>query len=122
MTGQISLPVKVEIERRHVVSSGCVVTSNNDSTVTLTLSDLRFELAFQETGVQEQSLAFELLPDNKGLKLNLINFGKAQLGVSWDSIVGTLADRRLHLALYVISTGEPGWRRLVSYTFSTEGA
>jgi hypothetical protein len=114
------VPVVIEIERRDVIATGSLITAQGDKIIKLAIADLSFEFEFEEKENEEPRVSSEM-SGAKGLRVILTNFNNS-LGSSWDSVVGTMMGKKLRLSLYVLTTGQPTWRRSINYTFSLEVA
>jgi hypothetical protein len=104
---------------REVVGSGSLITHEGDSNAELQHGSLSFQLTFA-TQPGGQPLV-EGTAVGKSLKLTLMNFDNP-LGTGWSSEVGTVGGKKLFLALYVSTIGDPEKRqRSIMYTFTKGG-
>lgn len=105
----------MRVGAREIVNSGTVVTQYGDDTIEIEIADLRFKFVFSG---REGDPKVEAEGAGNLLTLHFTNFNNS-LGIAWSSEVGTLAGKKLFLAIYMLTLGEgDNLKRAVNFTFS----
>ena len=113
----MAIEFSAQVGGRTVISSGALTTKPGEKSIVFQISNLRLEVLFEETETKETKVEGGVTGPTT-LTLRLLNFDNA-LGVSYDSQIGTVDHRSLHLAFTTNLMGDAQTgRRAFNYTFS----
>jgi len=105
-----------KIAGRDIIASGSIVSGSGDDTLYFKIANLELRIIFEATEDKKSEVVAEIA-DDTSLLLRLKNFTNS-LGTYWSAEIGTIQNRRLHIALaiYMASSEKPV--RSINYTLS----
>lgn len=104
----------VELAGRDIIESGTAILSAGENTITVSATDLRFEVTWKDEEGEARVLAEDIGP--KSVRLNLINAENSMGSTYVIPNAGTLNGKKLGFAIYWHSIHGPlGVSRLFSY-------